>query len=247
MKIGIIGAGAIGGTLAGKLAAAGHEVALANSKGPESIRELAQGIGASPVLVEDIAIGADVVIVSIPQGRVGELPKELLSKLADNVVVIDTGNYYPGLRDAAIEEIEAGTPESRWVEQQIGHPVIKVFGNILADCLVNGSRSAGDPQRIALAVAGDDAKAKKVAMELVDQVGFDAVDAGSIEDSWRQQPGSPAYCTNLSASDLRKALEQADRPTLPERRDRAVQQLMQIVQRPEGFTTDDIVAMNRSL
>lgn len=247
MKIGIIGAGAIGGTLAGKLASAGHEVALANSKGPESIREYAEGLGAKAVSVENIGLGADVVIVSIPQGRVGELPKDIFARLADNVVVLDTGNYYPGMRDAAIDEIEAGLPESRWVEQQIGRPVIKAFGNILADCLVNGSRPAGDPQRIALAVAGHDTKAKKVAMELVDQIGFDAVDAGSIEDSWRQQPGSPAYCTSLSASDLRLALDQADRPTLPERRDRALQHVMQIVQRPEGFTTDDVLAINRSL
>jgi predicted dinucleotide-binding enzyme len=122
--------------------------------------------------------------------------------------VVDTGNYYPR-RDGKIEAIESGTPESRWVEQQLGRPVVKAFNNIHAPHLMEHGRPAGDPRRIALPVAGDDPRAKQTVMRLIDQLGFDPVDAGGLDESWRQQPGTPVYGTDRNAAGVRKGLAEA--------------------------------------
>jgi predicted dinucleotide-binding enzyme len=208
MRIGIIGAGNIGGTLARRLGELGHEVAVANSRGPDTLRELAEETGAAAVTAEEAARGKDVVVVTVPEGRVPELPDGLFDG-ADGLAVVDTGNYYPRQRDGRIAEIEEGTTESRWVERQIAHPVVKAFNNIYAGHLLEGGRSAGDPERIALPVAGDDERAKRVVMDLVDELGFDPVDAGGLDESWRQQPGTPVYTADLDAERLREALAQA--------------------------------------
>lgn len=216
MKIGIIGAGQIGGTLVRRLTALGHEVSVANSRGPETLADLAAETGAKAVSVAETIPGADIVVVTIPEKHVPELPKGLFDGAASDLVVIDTGNYYPRQRDGRIEGIEDGMLESRWVEKQIGHPVIKVFNNIYARNLMSLGRPAGSPDRIALPVAGDDAKAKSTVLRLVEELGFDAVDAGGLDDSWRQQPGTPVYTAVLDASGVRKALSEATRERKPD-------------------------------
>ena len=242
VRIGIIGAGHIGALLARKFSAAGHEVRLANSRGPASLAQLADEIGVSAVWLEEVVLGVDALVVSIPEGRIPELPKRLFDNLPLQTAVIDTGNYYPGLRDPIIDAIEAGLPESQWVSGQIGRPVIKAFNSIIAPSLAEDGRPAGDPARIALPVAGDDADAKRVAIGLVDDAGFDGIDAGSLAESWRQQPGTRAYCTDLGAEALRHALAAADREGAPRKRDAAIAKLRQ---NPSAFAKDDIVRVNR--
>jgi predicted dinucleotide-binding enzyme len=209
MKIGIIGAGNIGGTLTRRLSALGHEVFVANSRGPETLKDLAKETGAKAVTPKEAARTGDVVIVTIPEKHIPELPKDLFTGVPDDVVVVDTGNYYPRQRDGRIPEIESGVPESRWVEKQLHRPVVKAFNNIYAKHLLEKGRPAHALNRIALPVAGDDPKAKAVVMKLVDELGFDPVDAGGLDDSWRQQPGTPVYATDLSREGVRRALEQA--------------------------------------
>jgi len=216
MKIAIIGAGNIGGTLTRRLTALGHDVSVANSRGPETLADLAAETGASAVSAADAPRGAELVVVTIPQKSVPGLPADLLAHAADGAVVIDTGNYYPKQRDGRIAAIEDGTPESRWVEQQLGHPVVKAFNNIYAEHLLERGRAAGADGRIALPVAGDDEAAKAVVLALVEELGFDAVDAGGLDDSWRQQPGTPVYGTDLDADGVRQALAQASRERPPE-------------------------------
>ena len=216
MKIGIIGAGKIGGALTRHLTRLGHEVAVANSRGPESLAELAQETGAKPVTVAEAPHGRDLVIVTIPEGKIPKLPPGLFKNAPDDLIVVDTGNYYPRRRDGKIEGIESGLLESRWVEQQLGHPVIKVFNNIYAEHLAKLGKPAGAPGRIALPVSGDNAKAKAVVMRLVEDIGFDAVDAGGLDESWRQQPGTPVYAADFDAAGVRRALAAATPERKPE-------------------------------
>jgi 8-hydroxy-5-deazaflavin:NADPH oxidoreductase len=216
MKIGIIGAGNIGGTLTRRLTALGHEVAVANSRGPETLADLAAQTGASAVTVHEAARGRDVVIVTIPEKNIPDLPVGLFDGVEDRVVVVDTGNYYPRQRDGRIDGIERGLTESRWVARQLGRPVVKAFNNIFARHLMERGRPAGTPGRIALPVAGDDPRAKAVVLRLVDELGFDGVDAGGLDDSWRQQPGTPVYGTDLDAGGVRRALSEAGPDRTPD-------------------------------
>lgn len=216
MKIGIIGAGQIGGTLTRRLTALGHKVFVANSRGPETLADLAAETGATAVSVSEAARAGELVVVTIPQAKVRNLPKDLFAGVPDKVVVVDTGNYYPRERDGRIDEIEAGMTESRWVERQLGRPVVKAFNNIHAQHLLELGRPAGTPGRIALPVAGDDDAAKVVVLQLLDELGFDGVDAGGLDESWRQQPGTPVYGTDLDAGALRRALAKAIRERTPE-------------------------------
>jgi predicted dinucleotide-binding enzyme len=216
MKIGIIGAGNIGGNLTRRFTATGNEVFVANSRGPDTLKQLAAETGATAVTVEQAARSGDVVVVTIPEGRIPDLPPDLFAGVPASVVVIDTGNYYPRERDGRIEAIEAGVPESRWVESQLHRPVIKAFNNIYAAHLLKYGKPRGTPGRFALPVAGDDAKAKAVVMGLVDQIGFDPVDAGGIDESWRQQPATPAYGPDLDAQGVRDALAHASQKRTPQ-------------------------------
>ncbi len=216
MKIGIIGAGQIGGTLTRRLRALGHQVFVSNSRGPESLSKLAAETGAKAVSVTEAAHAGDLVIVTIPEAEVPHLPKNLFAGVPANVVVVDTGNYYPQQRDGRIPEIEAGTPESRWVEKQLGRPVVKAFNNIYAQHLMDMGRPAGASGRIALPVAGDRPDDKKVVMNLINELGFDAVDAGTLDDSWRQQPATPVYGTDFDAEGLRRGLAEAGRERKPQ-------------------------------
>jgi 8-hydroxy-5-deazaflavin:NADPH oxidoreductase len=214
MKIGIIGAGQIGGTLTRRFRALGHEVKVANSRDPETLAELASETGATAVWAERAADDAELVVITIPQKNVPNLAAGILDGAADGLVVIDTNNYYPQQRDGRIEAIEDGTTESRWVSEQVGHPVIKVFNGIRAQHLLERGQEPGTPGRIALPVAGDEEAAKAVVMRLVDELGFDPVDAGTLDESWRQQPGSPVYGRDYGANGVRRALAEAtpDRP-----------------------------------
>ena len=216
MKIGIIGAGNIGGTLTRRFAALGHNVFVANSRGPETLADLAAETGATPVTVERAALVGEVVIVTIPLRNVPSLPAGLFAKTPKSVIVVDTSNYYPRQRDGRIDGIENGMTESRWVEQQVGRPVVKAFNNIYAEHLYKLGRPPGSPGRIALPVAGDDLAAKAVVLRLIDELGFDGVDAGGLDESWPQQPDTPVYATDLDADGVRSALAKASRERKPE-------------------------------
>lgn len=207
MRIGIIGSGNIGGTLTRRFRALGHDVSVANSRGPESLGDLAGETGARAATVEDAARGADVVVVAVPLKAVPDLPPEPFR----GKVVVDANNYYPG-RDGHIAEIDAGTPSSRWVARHFaGASVIKAFNTIQARKLLEEGKPAGTPGRIALPVAGADAAAKRAVMSLVDELGFDAVDSGGLDDSWRQEPGTPVYGKDFDAQRTRSALSAAVR------------------------------------
>jgi predicted dinucleotide-binding enzyme len=215
MNIGIIGAGNIGSTLTRRLSTLGHKISVANSRGPESLTGLARETGARAVTAKEAARSGDVVIVTIPEGRIPDLPKDLFDGVPDSVVIVDTGNYHPE-RDGRIPEIEAGMPESRWVETRLGRPVIKAFNNIRAQHLMALGRPPGDPRRIGLPVSGDNPRARRAVQELVDELGFDGVDAGPLDQSWRQQSGTPVYATDLDADGVRRALAEASPGRRPE-------------------------------
>jgi 8-hydroxy-5-deazaflavin:NADPH oxidoreductase len=207
MNIGIIGSGNIGSALAGYLTDLGHQVMIANSRGPASLSQIAAQTGATPVTREQAASAKDLVIVAIPEKAIVDLPQSILA--ASKAIIVDAGNYYPS-RDGHNAAIEGGLTDSEWVAGVIGHPVIKAFNNIVAPSLTSKALPAGSPNRIALSVAGNDEREKQVVMKLIDEIGFDAIDAGSLSESWRQQPGEPAYCRDLHKEALKSALQKAD-------------------------------------
>ncbi len=209
VKIGIIGAGNIGGALTRRFCELGHEVSVANSRGPQTLTDLARETGARAVTPYEAARGQDIVVVTIPQKNIPDLPSDLFAGVPADVVIVDTGNYYPQQRDGRLPGIEEAPSESRWVSQQLGRPVIKAFNDIYAQHLRDGGKPAAAGGRIALPVAGDDSRAKAVVMQLVDQLGFDPIDAGGIDQSWRQQPGTPVYAQDLDARGVRDALANA--------------------------------------
>jgi predicted dinucleotide-binding enzyme len=217
MNIGIIGSGNIGAELARKLSAAGHTVKLANSRGPESLKDIVDGTAISAVAKEDVARDADVVILSIPFARNAEAAA-LVAQAPTTAIFVDTSNYYPQ-RDGRIAEVESGKPETVWASEQIGRPLVKAWNAILSQTLVEAGNAPGTPQRIAIPIAGDDLASKRVVAELVSATGFDTVDAGELADSWRFQPGSPAYCTELTIEELHVALWNAHQERSPANRD----------------------------
>ena len=216
MTIGIIGAGHIGSALTRRLQKLGHTVHIANSRGPETLSALAEETGAKPMTAQEAVRGAGIIVVTIPERAIPDLPKTLFDDVVANVPIVDTGNYYPQQRDGRIVQIESGVTESRWVAQHLGRTVIKAFNNIYAQHIVDKGLPPGAPGRIALPVAGDDSAAKATIMDLVEQLGFDAVDAGTLDESWRQQPGSPVYGTDFDADGVRRALGEASKKRAPE-------------------------------
>ena len=242
MKVGIIGAGNIGAIIAKKLASSGHDVKLANSRGPETIVDLARDLGAVAVSMEQAVRDVEVVVLSIPFAKYPDL-ESVFSKVPSDVVVIDTSNYYP-FRDGAITEVDNGKPESVWVSEQIGRPIIKAWNAALSYTLTERGMRAGAPGRIAIPVAGDDVKAKTTAMQLVQATGFDALNSGALAESWRQQPGTPAYCTELTLDELKSALASADKQRAPKNREALINEFMA----GNGkFAHDEIVARNRAV
>ena len=242
MKIGIIGAGNIGSLLASKLDAAGHAVKLANSRGPKSLADTISGTGIKAVEKEAVVQDAEVIILSVPFAKNSELA-ELLASAPANAIVVDTSNYYPA-RDRAIAEVEDGKPETVWASEQIGRPLVKAWNALLAQTLAEAGAEAGTPGRIAIPISGDDASAKSRVAELVSLTGFNTVDAGTLEESWRLQPGTPAYCTELTAHELETALAAADKARAPQNRDA----IMGAFSKPDAdFSRAGAVATNRSL
>ncbi len=218
MKIGIIGAGEIGGTLIRQYSRAGHSVKMTNASGTEKLKSLALETGASAATLEDVVTDVDVIVISIPLIGILKLPQRLLKNISANTTIIDTCNYYP-IRDGIIKDIENGMPESVWVSNQLQRPVIKAYNNIFYRSLVNSGLTKGTASRLALPIAGDDKQSKDVVSILVDDSGFDSFDYGSLQDSWRQQPGSPVYCTDLTLTQLKKSIVKARKELLPERRE----------------------------
>lgn len=243
MKIGIIGTGAIGGTIAKKMVAAGHNVKVNNSKQGEKLNARALELGTSPATIENVVKDVDVIILSVPTVAIPTLPKDLFAKVPENVIVVDTSNYYP-FRDADIDEIKNGKVESVWVSEQLGRPVIKTFNNLLAETLENGGKETATENRIAMAVAGDDEEAKKIITGLINDAGFDTVDSGNLSESWRHQPGTPAYCTELNAEELKQALSDGIKEKAPSLRDKAIAELSSL---PSYPSHPDIVKYNRRL
>lgn len=225
MKIGILGTGHIGKTLARKLAGAGHDVKVANSRGPETIEAEVLETGARAATTAEALENVEVAILSIPLNRLPGIAP-LIAALPEGTVVMDTSNYYPH-RDERIEAIEAGQVESLWVSEQLGRSVVKAWNSIGSDSFAKKGTAPGTPGRIALSVAADREEDRKVGMALVEDTGFDAFDAGTLAESWRQQPGAPCYCTDLTKEELPAALAAAERSRLPQRRDLAVAAIME--------------------
>jgi len=190
--VGFIGSGNIGGTVARLAAAAGHDVVLSNSRGPDTLTDLAAELGerARAATATEAAEAADIVVVSVPYRAVRALPVEQLA----GKVVLDTNNYYAA-RDGHVAELDDNRITSSELEQRQlgGARLVKVFNNIYFAHLRSLPRPAGAADRTALTIAGDDAEAKRAATAFLDSIGYDAVDIGALADSWRVQPGQPAY------------------------------------------------------
>ena len=208
----------MGGTLIRQYSRAAHSVKMANSSGTEKLKSLALETGASAVKLTEVVTDVDVIVITIPLIGILKLPQHLFKNTSASTTVIDTCNYYP-IRDGIIEDIEDGMPESVWVSNQLQRPVIKAYNSILYRSLVNSGLPKGAVSRLALPIAGDDKQSKDLVSILIDNSGFDSLDYGSLQDSWKQQPGSPVYCTDLTLTQLKKSIEKARKELLPERRE----------------------------
>jgi 8-hydroxy-5-deazaflavin:NADPH oxidoreductase len=241
MKIGIMGAGNIGSALARHFRRLQHAVLIANSRGPETLSAVADETGATPVAILEAAKGVDLLVIAVPMKSVPSLPKELLRDLPSSSPIIDTGNYYP-LRDGLIEEIEGGMVESEWTSRVLGRPVIKAFNNIVADSLLHKALPKGSEGRIALPVSGNDARSKQIVIALLDKIGFDALDAGPLSESWRYQPGTPAYCPDPTIQQLPSLLQRAKREKAAANRDHAAKIMAKL---PPDFPPQELVRVAR--
>ena len=241
MKIGIIGAGNIGSILAGHFRKLHHTVFIANSRGPETLSRVAQETGANPVPIAEVANGVDLLVIAIPLKSIPSLPPNLLFNLPAPSPIIDTGNYYP-LRDGIISEIKDGMVESEWTSHILGRPVIKAFNNIVADSLLHKGHPKGSKERVTLPVSGDDVRAKQLVIALLDDMGFDAIDAGPLSQSWRFQPGTPAYCPDPTIEQLPSLLQRADRDKAPANRDQAAKLMARL---PADFPPQELVRVAR--
>jgi predicted dinucleotide-binding enzyme len=234
MRIGLIGTGSIGKTLARKLAATGHDVKVANSRGPDSIGSDLLEFGARAVTVEEALADVEVAIISIPLKAMASI-KHLISAMPEDAVVIDTSNYYPG-RDGQIPAIDAGQTESEWVSEQLGRPIVKAWNAIGAHSFAINGKPQGHAERIAIPVAADRQEHRDIGIALVNDTGFDGYDAGTLADSWRQQPAAPAYTTDLTHAEMGRALASAERHRLPKRRDL----MFAIVMERYGYNPPDV-------
>ena len=202
MKIGIIGAGNIGGNAAKLFAKAGHEIAIANSRGPETLTDLVAeiGNGAKAVTAEDAAKFGEIVFVSIPLGKINELPTGGF----DGKVVIDSNNYFPD-RDGQIEALDSDekTSSELLAEHLTGAKIVKAFNTIWFEHLKTlGNNDLPLENRRVIFVAGNDADAKKIVSNLIEEIGFAAYDTGSlIEGGKNQSPGTAIYNQNITLSE----------------------------------------------
>ena len=208
--VGIIGSGNIGGQVARRAVATGYDVLIANSRGPQTLTALVDELGtrARAVSLEEAARQADLIVVAIPIDKYPALPADAFAGKA----VLDAGNYYPDWngRIAALEDESTTTAELLQAHLSTAH-VVKAFSNIAAADITTDGRAAGDPERRALPIAGDDAGAKTQATLLLNTFGFDVVDAGPLAEGWRYQRDTPGYGTRLDAEGMRAALAEAKR------------------------------------
>lgn len=208
MKIGIIGAGAIGAVLSKKLSANGHQVTVANSKGPETVPAEALAFGATAGTTKDAITDKDVLIISIPFIQIDNIAAIVKENIDKRTIIIDTGNYYP-LRDSNIDEILEGKPESIWVSERLGRDVVKAWNSIGAPVLKNNGFPAGMQERLAVPFAAEDENSTAVAKQLIEETGFDPFFVGNLLESYRFQPGQRSYSTSLNLAEIKKAIEQA--------------------------------------
>ena len=211
MKIGLVGAGHIGGTLATLFTRAGHEVALANSRGPETLADAVAALGpaAHAATAADAAAFGELVVVAVPLKAYRSLPPEPFA----GRIVVDADNYYPQ-RDGQIPELDSksATSTELLARHLSGARVLKAFNTIhYAHLRDRGRVDAPAADRYAIPIAGDDAQAKAVLTGLVDEIGFSAVDTGSLAESWRQEPGTPVYGAEATPDQAVALLAQARR------------------------------------
>lgn len=245
MRFGIIGAGPIGSIISKKLVKNGHDVKIADARGIERLE--GKEFAGTPVRVEDVIKNIEVLIISLPIKAMPSI-RDIINQVGEEVIIVDTSNYYP-FRDGKIEEIENGMVESVWVSNQLGRPIIKAFNNLLAYTLENEGTSEDSSGRIAITVAGNDLSQKQVIMDVVNELGFDTVDSGSLSDSWRQQPGTPAYCTELTKDELTQALKKANKEKAPLLRDKVMEKFTELFaeKKEVEFSHKDIVNLNREI
>ncbi|KAL7929184.1 hypothetical protein V8C35DRAFT_200353 [Trichoderma chlorosporum] len=240
-QIAVIGAGVVGTALAKQLVDAGNSVTISNSRGPESLHDVERITGAQAKDVEKAISKADIVILAVPLTGILPLQPILRTSMRPNTVLIDVCNYYPS-RDGNIRLLDEGMPESVWVSETLSFPVIKAWNNIIALNIGFSAKPKGASKRVALPVAGDDERSVAIVMEMVETMGFDAFNAGQLADSWRQQPGQPAYCTEPTLKELVSLLTAADREGARKKRD----QVMEISEKlPTGFSTQIMVRVAR--
>jgi predicted dinucleotide-binding enzyme len=218
--IGFIGSGNIGGTVAKLAVDAGYDVVLSNTRGPSTLKDLVDSLGprARAATAAEAAAAGDIVVVSVPFKAFRDLPVAALA----GKIVLDTNNYYPQ-RDGNFAELDDNSVTSVELEQRFlaQSTLVKVFNNIYFGHLAVLNRPAGAPDRTALTIAGDDGAAKQQVTEFLDAIGYDTVDVGSLADSWRVEPGQPAYgppygqygetAQSASAATIREAVEAAKR------------------------------------
>ncbi|MDX6323427.1 MAG: 8-hydroxy-5-deazaflavin:NADPH oxidoreductase [Propionibacteriaceae bacterium] len=208
--IGLIGAGHIGSQLARLAVDHGYDVVISNSRGPETLSDLVAELGPSARAAAPAEAGAagDLVVVTVPLKSIGDIPVEPLA----GKIVIDTNNYYPQ-RDGHFPELDdESTTSAELLQRRLPtSKVVKAFNHIVSGELTTDGRPTGTPNRRALAIAGDDADAKRVVSQLLDEFGFDVVDAGPLAEGWRIQPDTPGYGRQLNAAELKAALAAAER------------------------------------
>ncbi|NDL63669.1 NADPH-dependent F420 reductase [Acerihabitans arboris] len=207
MKIGIIGAGFIGRAIARLAVDQGHEVMVSNSRGPHTLTSLVASIGCLTGSAEQAAAFGEVVVVAVPLKNYREIP---VAPVAGKVV-LDANNYYPE-RDGHMPELDnhSTTTSELLARHLAGAKIVKAFNSIRVNDLERDGLPAGTPGRRALPISGDDAAAKRTATALIEQFGFDAVDAGPLAEGWRFQRGRPMYCERFDIAGLQKALADND-------------------------------------
>jgi predicted dinucleotide-binding enzyme len=212
MIIGLVGAGHIGSQVARLAIAHGYGVVISNSRGPETLSTLIAELGpqARAATAVDAAKTGDIVVVTIPLKNYRAVPVEPLA----GKIVIDTNNYYPE-RDGHIPELDNETTTTAELMQAHlpGSKVVKAFNHIAAAALTTDGQPAGTKNRRALVIAGDDKQAKQTVADLLDQFGFDTVDAGALKEGWRIQRDTPGYGPRRTAEEIRRDLAAAKRPT----------------------------------
>ncbi|MGW7811128.1 NADPH-dependent F420 reductase [Staphylococcus xylosus] len=231
MNFGIIGAGPIALGIERRLINANHNVKVADARSIEKLNN--KNVQSHKVSLQEVAKDIDILILSIPIQSIN-LVKDTIKQLENHVLVVDTSNYYP-MMYGNIEVLDQGEVESVWVSNQLNRNIVKAFNNQLAYTL----QSATQSDRIAYSVAGDDQFQKQRIMELIEEIGFEAVDGGTLDESWRQQPGTPAYCTELNKEQMVQALKDADKEKSYVLKNEIMSKFT------PSMTHDDIVQLNR--